>query len=608
MLVLSADGVLSGASEVGSTDELQALTFDGLIGWLHKPRGLVSDTGVLVVAGVGREASCAYAPMRVFADRLAGAGYPTLRFDFRGTGDSLDAEDEAADALPGWLAQIARASEELKARSGVTRVVLAGARLGATLAVLAGGAADGLVLLAPVPRGQAWLRRLRFAGALTSAPSPPGREEPLETGGYWLSPETVRSLTAIDLAEAPAPDAPVFVAAQNRQVAAYAEALANGGAVVRATDFPEFHKLFPDPATNLPPMQVFGRAVDWMGETFGPPTRASAAMAPAGEPELRPPGAVERVVSFGAGLRGVFCAPAAGSRDVPAVLFCGTGGDPRAGVGRFAALSARRLALQGVSSLRFDFVGSGDSPSPAHGERCHVYEVSREAEIDAAVSWLAGQGHRAVVSVGVCSGAYHALHAAWSNPSVAGVFAISPIKLVWRAGDTLTFGGGRFRAPLKRYVEGLLDPSSWGSALRKGVNPLDLGLVLANRAASRVIGWAGRRAAASPLSEMSRFLRRGGRAAFFMGDDDGSLEEMQTHFGPLTGGMFRSGEVSVEVVADLEHSLAFRESRQAAIDGLARWMATYPVGAANKRPARSVKAATVAVGASAQAPRTWGQA
>ena len=172
----------------------------------------------------------------------------------------------------------------------------------------------------------------------------------------------MRSLTAIDLAEAPAPDAPVFVAAQNRQVAAYAEALANGGAVVRATDFPEFHKLFPDPATNLPPMQVFGRAVDWMGETFGPPTRASAAMAPAGEPELRPPGAVERVVCFGAGLRGVFCAPAAGSRDVPAVLFCGTG-DPRARASG-ASRRSRPAAWRCRACRRCGSISSGRATAP----------------------------------------------------------------------------------------------------------------------------------------------------------------------------------------------------------------------------------------------------
>src|SRR5579863_8583484 len=125
-----------------------------------------------------------------------------------------------------------------------------------------------------------WRRQLRFSHELGESrvvPDQPSSDRTLETGGYRFSPATVTSLGQIDLFRAPPPRGPVFVAAQNRLVTAYAKQLATGPAPVRSTDFPGFQNLFPDPATNLPPIIVFRRAVDWMTDTFG------------SEPRRRPP-------------------------------------------------------------------------------------------------------------------------------------------------------------------------------------------------------------------------------------------------------------------------------------------------------------------------------
>jgi pimeloyl-ACP methyl ester carboxylesterase len=94
--------------------------------------------------------------------QLERQGYASLRFDYRCTGDS--AGDEANARLEDWVEDVATAASEAMQRAGVSRVVLCGVRLGATLATLA--AASGhlrvrqLVLWDPVIEGRPYLRDL----------------------------------------------------------------------------------------------------------------------------------------------------------------------------------------------------------------------------------------------------------------------------------------------------------------------------------------------------------------------------------------------------------------------------------------------------------------
>lgn len=549
------------------------IVFKGMVGWLHLPVKAHTGVGVVLVSTFGREASCAYAPMRILADDLAAVGFPTLQFSFRGVGDSLDDDDETADALPGWLSQIDDAMAELRERAKVTRTVLGGMRLGATLAALKAGSASGLMLFAPALKGRSWLNSARFSDELSSDLTVPPDQGGWQTGGFWFSSATVTSLGAIDLADVLVPAEPVFIATQNRQVAAFGRALAEGSVPVETVDFPEFRRLFPDPATSQTPREAFRQALDWMVRNFGGVSSSSVGRpdAPAQPAILQTTDATEEIVEFD-GLWGVMCTPVRTAAGAPAVLFCNTGGDPRSGVGRFATLAARRLAREGVPSLRFDFAGLGDSPPRDPTEPQHVYETPRDRDMDAAIAFLARQGGDRVVCVGVCSGAYHALQASWRNRAIVGVCAINPIKIVWRRGDALTFGGGRYRRPVSYYFAALFAFDSWKSNLRLGFNPLSFLLVLWGRLIGRLTGWAGRRTAASPLTQMRRFLSRGGRAYFVTSVRDASLEELETHFGPGCRLLSSFDAVNVEVVPELDHSLSQRSSRELALDRLVRWV------------------------------------
>jgi alpha-beta hydrolase superfamily lysophospholipase len=554
------------------------VAFDGRLGWLHMPLGDNTGVGVVLVSALGRDGRCAYMPMRLLADQLAAAGYPTIRYDHLGTGDSLDLPDPEADALPHWLDGIERAAQRLRIHAGVNRVILGGARTGATLAAISPLPVDGLILLAPVLGGRAWLRRQRFsAGLAKKSEGAASEEQPLDAEGLWLSSATVASLADVDLSRLPPPRSQVFLAFQNKPVGDFAAGLAKAGASLRTTDFPGFSEMFLETTVNEPPLELFERVKAWLLETFDPQraTGSSGQALPTEPPVLRPPGAVESLVSFGGSLRGVLCEPEGAGADGPAVLFCNTGGDPRAGSGGFASEAARRLAAQGVASLRFDFAGIGDSPMPGETIRSHVFETPREADADAAVNFLAERGHEVVV-VGTCSGAYHALRTAWRNPKVTGVFAVSPIKVLWRPGDSVSFARDEYLYALKAYAAALFRRDAWKLIIQNKVGVGGLFLALSNRLRSRAIGWISRSLGDSPLGRTRRFVRRGGRASFIMGVNDTSLEEIGTYFGAEGAQLKRLPTVSVEVIPDLDHGLARRASRETAMNRLETWLTATP--------------------------------
>lgn len=103
----------------------------------------------------------------------------------------------------------------------------------------------------------------------------------------------------------------------------------------------------------------------------------------------------------------------------PLVLLLTAGIMHRVGANRLHVIAARRLAEQGYCAVRFDLSGIGDSvPRP---DALPLMEGA-VADIREALDHLeANRGTREVVLVGMCSGAMHALAAAYGDHRVTGV-------------------------------------------------------------------------------------------------------------------------------------------------------------------------------------------
>ena len=149
----------------------------------------------------GQEYMRAHRAFSLLARRLATLGYPVLRFDFYGCGDS------SGDALDGnlqrWTQNVGSAIDEVKNAGRVARVALVGLRLGASLAAAAAAGRDdvgALVAWDPIIRGQDYLDDLRTAHhSWMEAVEPGSAVGDLEALGFPISEELSQQLGLLDL-------------------------------------------------------------------------------------------------------------------------------------------------------------------------------------------------------------------------------------------------------------------------------------------------------------------------------------------------------------------------------------------------------------------------
>jgi exosortase A-associated hydrolase 1 len=117
---------------------------DQLVASLDEADG---STGLLLVTGGNEVRSGAWAGQAQFAARIAAEGYPVLRFDRRGCGDSEGINAEFRESAPDIRAALAALRAECPQ---VTRVIAMGNCDAASALMLAGGAgADALILSNP---------------------------------------------------------------------------------------------------------------------------------------------------------------------------------------------------------------------------------------------------------------------------------------------------------------------------------------------------------------------------------------------------------------------------------------------------------------------------
>ena len=172
-----------------------------LFGIYHLPKGPPRSLGVVICPPLGQEYMRTHRALRQLALQLTKVGFHVLRFDYSGTGDSAGADTDAS--LTSWLDDVATATEELKDTAGIRSVSLAGIRLGATLAYLAGRErqdVESVVLWDPVVEGGSYLKEIRALeasqGATRTKASSTGT---VGVGGFALTAAFRAELESVDL-------------------------------------------------------------------------------------------------------------------------------------------------------------------------------------------------------------------------------------------------------------------------------------------------------------------------------------------------------------------------------------------------------------------------
>jgi alpha/beta superfamily hydrolase len=445
---------------------MQPVVLQHGIGWLHipdRPRA----TGVVLCPALGREGRWSYGSMRHLADRLAAVGLPTLRFDYPGTGNALDAPHRA-EPLALWRLSIHEAIDWLRTQTGLEQVALCGLRFGALLAAdIAASRTDiaALALLSPILSGRACARELRLAAF--GGEGDEGPADGIEVDGMLLPSQTLTALADLDLKgcdKLPAPR--LLILDDGTRAAALATRFEALGGQTSLRPFAGYPAMMRAATSNQVPHDDLSVVADWFSALSAAPSLRPLP----GLTTLQAAGVCECTLAFGPAhsLIGTLCEPDdRHGRAAQAVVITNTGGDGRAGIARFGVRLAQTLASMGIASLRFDFAGLGDSACPS-GIDGHLYQTSRTGDIRAATARLHEAGYQRLGGVGLCTGAYHLLHAAFDGLRFEHLALINPVTFRWQPGDIVevpqrALGHARIETPQSQWegaaaaIEGVLD-------------------------------------------------------------------------------------------------------------------------------------------------------
>ncbi|WP_144113640.1 serine aminopeptidase domain-containing protein [Paraburkholderia sp. BCC1886] len=568
---------------------MKPIVFNGQFGWLHEAAG---PTGVVLCSPFGYDALCTARGMRRLAERLAARGTSVLRFDYAGTGDSAGELGDADE--PGrwraWIDGIKQAVALLREQTGVERVTLCGLRLGGMLAALAAaelGDIDGLVLLAPVLSGRHYQRELRahyrqwlaMPAAMDCTPEPE-TDEFVEAYGFRLYRDMLTSLREVDLqrdAARPARRVLVLDSLDPARIDALVAHYRAQGIDVERQGFDEYGRFMLEALDSEIPQAAFQSIETWVteGDAGAMNVAADAALAHAQSGERAASYAVARDVVEApvwlddGKLFGIYCTPDARiDADRPAVLLLNTGAVSRIGNARLGVRFARRLAKQGIASLRVDLGALGDSlPSRDSASLDSLHSQTSIDQAAAAARWLSEEGHRGAVLVGVCAGAYVGLHAAAREPAVAGAVLVNLQQFVWRdicddngkpTVSLAAFGSTR------TYLRSMCQPRKWLRVLKGQSGGWPVARELAGRFAARIGSTLADRVERlcglelGPKETRRLFATlqsRGVATSLLYGKLDEGVESLERDFGVRGARLQRFGNTLVSFAAHTDHAI-----------------------------------------------------
>lgn len=586
---------------------MNAVVFEGAFGWLHPADG---RTGVVLCNPFGYDALCTHRGWRKLAERLAAAGLPTLRFDYPGTGDAAGMEDDPG-RVEAWIESIGAAVRHLRAWTGVTRVALVGLRLGATLAAAAAqrhGNIDDLVLLAPPVTGRRYIRELRAhrQGWLSTSAgmgAVPIADDAayVEAFGFGLHGDDIATLSAVDLMrakEAPARRVLLLDSSGSNLAASLAAHYTSLGAQVEQGGFEESDRFFLEALYSEEPVDAFSRVSAWLAQNIQLAPKDAQRVPIDAQPYLRleREGATERPIRFGHCF-GIHCEPDMPQPGAPAVLLINTGAAHHIGDGRIAVLLARRLAQQGIASLRVDIGGLGDAqPSAPEVNLDMLYSTALRDDAASGADWLAARGHARIAAFGVCGGAFVSLHVSGLHPNIFAAYGVNLQKFTW---DGAARSPGEQRmVSSKTYLHAVFSADKWKRALRGQTdsNPLRIAAVLVKRVARRalrvgtqaVARGMGRPVAANEACVLLHAIdAKKVQLRLVYGEYDSGLEEARLQLGASFAALKAVPNVRALTLPGLDHALFTREARNAVMADFEAWLCAESMREAVSSPAFS---------------------
>ena len=545
-------------------------------GFFHPAGGTV---GVVLCSPWGYEDLAMRKAWRLLAESIAKAGFPCIRFDYPGTGDSLG-DAASGIALADWIGAVNDAAEMLRKHSGVRRFVFVGQSLGATIAATAARTRTdvvGLQLITPVVKGRAYVRELTATATMVAErigiKLDNASNEGLSVLGFSLSRRLVEEITALDLTripDLPVPSVVVYDQGDRKAAADLVGQAGRLGAKVVMEQIAPYHLMVSD-ATAIQPLPVATEIVTASLRALHP-TVVSTLVPP---PPAFPSALVgttfrEETVRFGRDgvLFGILCRPTHPRKDAAAYILLNRGLNAHIGWRRVSVEQARGLAEAGITSLRFDVAGLGESRDEQGRPVDLIYSDLLLPDIKAAVDLMTARGHARIALAGVCSGAYMALVAAAADKRVTDVVAVNAQRVVWNpresAEEVIRYG----LRSMNDYVGDIRSRGALRKLIKSRRRIVPALRFLSKRAVRNALAKVPiavrRRLAAGSMAarvaeRFETFAANGTRIVLLFSDRDPGLAELAHYYGP-EGRDLDQSNVTVAIIPGSDHNLTTREA------------------------------------------------
>lgn len=565
-----------------------------LFGWFHAPKQAVrAGVGVVFCSPWGREEISAHQSIRSWAGQLAAEGWPVLHFDYEGCGDSSGSALEP-DAWLRWQQSVHHAVDELKELTGVHSVCLIGIRVGATLAALVGASrydVSSLIAVAPVVKGRGYVRELmalQMAGATRDEMPMLNGLELFQSGGFVMAQSARDALAAVDLTQLQEQPAPRVLLLERDDMPVsdlWCKALLAQGIEVEQLVLPGYLGMMADPHHVQVPQKMVGASMYWMAQIEGPSMFGQAHIewgACQHQAEIDSGGANAPAVHEaaiwlpGTPIFGIVTRPlnaAGNSQPSQAVIWLNAGSTRHIGPSRLQVDLARRWASQGMTVLRMDLAGLGDS-APHDGQAVNMtYPLDAMRDVRAALDFMKHEVRGGPVHVmGLCAGAYHGLKAARDGMAMASLTMINPLIFFDAEGIELADDGltpQKVHAAAAAYKQSLLSPGKWLKLLSGRANLRVLIRVVLHRLWMR-LAHHGRdvgRLLRVPLqndlgAELKRLAATGLHPQFIFAQGDPGVALLAEQGGLTVGRLARQGQIGVHHIDRADHVFTDFHARQ----------------------------------------------
>ena len=546
-----------------------------LFGWLHLPPAVTRNAALVLCAPFGHEYMVVYRAYRKLAAQLAAAGFPVLRFDYDGTGDSAGLATDA-QRISSWQGSIISAVSEIRQTTGIEQVVLFGTRLGALLAASVASKAntDSLIMLGPVLSGRQYTRELlAFRGMNitdTSGNTPAATEEVV---GYPLTQETKDDLGKLDLTKLngqilkriliiPRDD----IQSNERRIA---EALMADGTAVEIKTISGYSNLMKDDALDSQvPETIWAYITEWMSDQYPDTSNYNKTNFTANSvcTFLHNGQEISEEVLCVNGNTGILTESKilTQSEVRPTIIITNTGANHRVGNHRLCVTMARSWALRRFRVIRFDRPGMGDSVAPIGVAENEIYSSSGLLSLISLMDYMSDRFKSDLfILAGLCSGGYFSYQAALSDKRVVGLLMINPLTYQWRDGDTLLIPNRQIYKSTRFYLRTSVQKETWLRLIRGQINWKGIVGAISRRMSQRIIAtWrtaiSRRLHHETKLSEVARnfiSLESRGTEIFMIFDSsEGGIDLMEEHLGKGARLMIKRKKFRIEFIDQADHT------------------------------------------------------